>query len=79
MFAFNGIEWYLCQVSLISALWLGIVGPPTMALKCLIHNPDKIVLLRGPMPDSIRTKKAKIRGKAEYMSPDIGTCSVSEA
>ena len=38
-------------------------GPPTIALKGLVHNPDKIGRSKGPRADFIRTKWPKIGGR----------------
>ena len=38
-------------------------GPPTIALKGLVHNPDKIGRSKVPRADFIRTKWPKIGGR----------------
>ena len=51
-----------CKVQVASCRAVRI-GPPTIALKGLVHNPDKIGRSKVPRADFIRTKWPKIGGR----------------
>ena len=62
---FKGAIWSACAdvVVIVIRRADGPPGPPTIALKGLVHNPDKIGRSKVPRADFIRTKWPKIGGR----------------